>query len=114
MAPATPRSDAKWEYREWVRDLRDTDAWAMLGTQVTRPGIRLEWWSQLRPEILAALQGLREDGWEPVADIGPDCLVIEEKRKTDFWVRGPAIFNANTYLYLQEVRIQLRRPRVTT
>ena len=103
-------SSGGWEYEEYVRDMEEP-AWAMLGSQVTRPVVRMEWWSKFKSHIFEDLQEWFNEGWEPMGDIGPDCLVIEETQKTDFIKRGSAIFNRNTYVYLKGFRIQMRRPK---
>jgi hypothetical protein len=103
----------EWEYKEYVRDyahfVEGERPWAMLGTQVTRPIVRYEWWVKMKSSLLEDIQEWIEQGWEAVGDIGPDCLEIEETQKTDFMIRGPAIFNRNTYVYFKGVRVPMRR-----
>lgn len=98
-----------WVYRDLVIDLRSQEVTARLGTQVSRAGSRLEWWAQIRSYVLNRIQEWIGAGWELVADIGPDCLIIDEARKTDLLKGGDGIINQNTYLSVQGVRIQMRR-----
>lgn len=106
-------SQGEWEYKEYARSWSDfiegEQPWAMLGTQVTRPITRYEWWVNLKPHLVEDLREWFEEGWEPLSQIGPDCIEIDEKQKTDFLTRGPAIFNRNTYVFFKGVRIQMRR-----
>lgn len=101
--------DGQWEYMEWVYTLDDNSAYARLGTQVSRAGARLEWWVSLRPIILNRLQPLFEKGWQPLLEIGADCLILSESNRTNFLSGGSGIFNNNTYIRPRQVRIQLRR-----
>jgi hypothetical protein len=106
--PAAPA--AEWEYQDFVLDYSQTGLGARLADSTLITTTRVELWAQVRPEVMKHLQSWLDKGWQPVAQIGPDCLEFKEQRKRELG-GGLALFGVNTYVYLQTVRIQMRRQK---
>jgi hypothetical protein len=75
---------------------------------------RLHFWSKNKDELGEIFQGLRDEGWEPITEIGPGCLKIfklERKKKS-----GPSdtFFGHFTPQWqLVGFYVKFRRPKIT-
>ena len=100
----------RWEYKDYVMGIPPLPdkPFATIGGSFSLTTARNEAWAQVRPVILDQLKEWQDQGWEPVATIGPDCLAIETKNKRELGGDN-ALFGVNTYAYLKEIRIQMRR-----
>ena len=45
---------------------------------------RLHFWQKIQSRVLPAIQQLRDDGWEPITEVGPSAIKLDTKfRKED-------------------------------
>ncbi len=77
----------EWEYWTWKagvptgmhigsisKESRDRSG------RVPEPYVRLQFWQQIQSRVLPVIQKLSDDGWEPITEIGPSAIVIENSK----------------------------------
>ena len=92
--PASEKQTARqieWEYWTWNSGV---PTGVYIGSiskasnesgRVSEPFVRLQFWQQIQSHVLPIVQKLRDDGWEPITEVGPSALKIEDKVKQGDW-----------------------------
>jgi hypothetical protein len=95
--PAQPVSSTDWEYWTWEAGVSSGMYMpsikgkygdrAHYGDQTNRPNnpepfARLQFWQQIQSRVLPVIQLLRDDGWEPITEVGPASPVLDDKESS--------------------------------
>jgi hypothetical protein len=47
------------------------------------PFARLQFWQQIQSRVLPVIQRLRDEGWEPITEVGPAALILDRGQSKD-------------------------------
>jgi hypothetical protein len=79
-AVASPTFTTEWEYEDFVYKFPPPGQglWAKLGSGAySEAGAKLEFWQNSQSEISIELQKWRDEGWQPVGEVGSACIEIK-------------------------------------
>ncbi len=74
--------ETKWEYDDFVWKPAPGSL-RISGAGISQQGLivaRADWWAACRASILDKMKSWIDDGWEPIAQVGPDCFEVEVYR----------------------------------
>ncbi len=75
----------EWETRDFVYVWTSGVDWVMLGPWgYTEVGARYHFWQRWQSRIAQALQQWRDDGWQPIGEVGPECVRLRYYEKYNY------------------------------
>jgi len=120
------KKPVQWEYRDFTWNFTPGAIWCKVGSGAySEAGARLEFWEAYQQYILPELQKWRDQGWQPVGEVGPASIQIRTYTGAKYgaiaWIfiffisammlLLPLLFIWGQYAEPVQFRVQMRRPK---
>lgn len=99
--------NVEWEYWTWdagvpsnlyVSPVNKPSTESNNSGAMTESQVRLHFWQRVQSKILPVIQEIRDDGWEPITEVGPSALKVEVEVEAEKGIWGIVESIANSML----------------
>jgi hypothetical protein len=106
--PPEEKPTGKWYTKDFVYRWPPGGRYnGKFGTLVNAAAVKRSFWDAFQIEILPIVQEWLDDGWQPISEIGPSALVLEDRQQNpiarEIWPKY------KRKVYLSAIKVKMRK-----